>query len=558
MVLFPSNLTFHSFLLNPLSIHHLWYNRLLNRFSHYRHHVIIVRLLDLLSTTVFFLHHLLPSPSPPLLHLGQLILRENLRLPWLLRQILIHYLTLAVFNHIIRDRSLFSNFISKTTSVGTANFGFLEALGSGDVAFRYPYGDHHVTFTLRGCLFAPTAPINLLSVGVLVERRGMPCLFSPAGITKAFFPSDDPKLPGLVFLPNVTNRMPFLTFVFVSPAPSCPISSPTIPADPSTPSHLSHVSTTASEAHDHLIPPSRLPDFCTAEAAEHLDGAVMSVDVAGIGVVVDVLNGCSEDLYVDVVLNGGVDTLPAAVSEDVMVAVVLKGVENQAANKCVGDTFNRVMTATGSDSSSSSTLTSPASSLDFPDLDDSIIFHSSTRSYIHHHFPCVLPFNLSSIPNATSKSACFSSSPSSFSYNNSLFCLSPPHWHINTLRIFFYCFGSTIANACTFLSSNFFVSQFLILFFLHHHYNRCMILLLFLLYVSRFLLCHLQYRLILFTLFPHTLIHLFLICFFTTLLLFCYRGSPLLQHHWHQPSRFFSIIQLFSRAFLTFKFGIWC
>ena len=378
-----------------------------------------------------FHHSLLPPPPPSESESSALATRtiDFKRKPEATLALAANFNTLldsGCVHHIIRDRSLFSNFISKTTSVGTANFGFLEALGSGDVAFRYPYGDHHVTFTLRGCLFAPTAPINLLSVGVLVERRGMPCLLSPAGITKAFFPSDNPKLPGLVFLPNVTNRMPFLTLVFVSPAPSCPISSPTIPADPSTPSHLSHVSTTASEAHDHLIPPSRLPDFCTAEAAEHLDGAVMSVDVAGIGVVVDVLNGGAEDLYVDVVLNGGVDTLPAAVSEDVMVAVVLKGVENQAANKCVGDTFNRVTTATGSDSSSSSTLTSPASSLDFPDLDDSIIFHSSTRSYIHHHFPCVLPFNLSSIPNATSKSACFSSSPSSFSYNNSLFRLSPP------------------------------------------------------------------------------------------------------------------------------------
>jgi hypothetical protein len=110
-------------------------------------------------------------------------------------------------HHIIRDRSLFSNFVSKTTSVGTATFGSLEALGSGDVDFRYPYADHHVTFTLRGCLFAPTAPINLLSVGVLIERRGMSCLFSPAGITKVFFHTDHPKLPGLVFHPNVTTLL---------------------------------------------------------------------------------------------------------------------------------------------------------------------------------------------------------------------------------------------------------------------------------------------------------------------------------------------------------------
>jgi hypothetical protein len=121
-----------------------------------------------------------------------------------------------------------------TTYVGTATFGSLEAFRSGDVDFRYPYADHHVTFTLCGCLFAPTAPINLLSVGVLVEHRGMSCLFSAVGITKVFFPSDHPKLPGLVFHPNLTSHLSFLTLVFIPPAsipnpsvfpaPSCPIS----------------------------------------------------------------------------------------------------------------------------------------------------------------------------------------------------------------------------------------------------------------------------------------------------------------------------------------------
>jgi hypothetical protein len=203
-------------------------------------------------------------------------------------------------------------------------------LGSGDVDFRYPYADHHVTFTLCGCLFVSTAPINLLSVGVLVERRGMSCFFSPAGITEVFFPSDHPKLPGLVFRPNVTNRLSFLTLVFIPPAsipnpsvfpvPSCPISLPTIPADSSTPSRLHHttsqVCTTAGQAHDDLI---HLPDFCMAEslggAVTIVDvvenrGAVVGVDVvAGIGDVVGVLNGGAEDPSADVVLHGGAHTL---------------------------------------------------------------------------------------------------------------------------------------------------------------------------------------------------------------------------------------------------------
>ena len=90
-------------------------------------------------------------------------------------------------HHIIRDRTLFRNYADRALSIGTANCGSLEALGTGDVQFRYPFGDRFVTFTLRGCLYAPTAPINLLSVGALTER-GMCCLFLPGGITKVFYP----------------------------------------------------------------------------------------------------------------------------------------------------------------------------------------------------------------------------------------------------------------------------------------------------------------------------------------------------------------------------------
>jgi hypothetical protein len=121
-------------------------------------------------------------------------------------------------HHIIRDRSLFSNYASSAISVGTANCGSLEALGTGDVKFRYPYGDRHVVFTLRGCLYAPTAPINLLSIGALVER-GMSCLFSPGGITKVFFSADHLKLPGLEFVANVTNRLSLLKLDFICSSP---------------------------------------------------------------------------------------------------------------------------------------------------------------------------------------------------------------------------------------------------------------------------------------------------------------------------------------------------
>jgi hypothetical protein len=88
--------------------------------------------------------------------------------------------------------------------VGTANCGSLEALGTGDVKFWYPFGDRQVTFTLRGCLYAPGAPISLLSVGALVER-GMSCVFSPGGIMVVSYPRDHAKLSGFAFLAAVVN-----------------------------------------------------------------------------------------------------------------------------------------------------------------------------------------------------------------------------------------------------------------------------------------------------------------------------------------------------------------
>src|ERR1700678_167924 len=96
-------------------------------------------------------------------------------------------------HHIIRDRALFCNYTAWSISVGTANCGSLEALGTGDVAFRCPFGDRHVTFTLRACLYAPLAPINLLSVGALAEH-GMSCLFSPDGVMKVSYSLDHPTL----------------------------------------------------------------------------------------------------------------------------------------------------------------------------------------------------------------------------------------------------------------------------------------------------------------------------------------------------------------------------
>ena len=121
-------------------------------------------------------------------------------------------------HHIIQDQALFINYTVQSISVGTANCGSLDALGSGDVEFCYPFGDCFVVFTLHGCLYAPSAPINLLSVGALVER-GMSCLFSPGGITKVFFPANHALFPGLTFSATDISHLSFLKLAFLSPTP---------------------------------------------------------------------------------------------------------------------------------------------------------------------------------------------------------------------------------------------------------------------------------------------------------------------------------------------------
>jgi Pol polyprotein, beta-barrel domain/GAG-pre-integrase domain len=136
-------------------------------------------------------------------------------------------------HHIIRDRTLFHSYTAKSISVGTANCGSLDAQGTGDVVFRHPYGTRFISFTLRDCLYAPKAPINLLSVGALVER-GMSCLFSPGGITAVSFPSDHPKFPNFVLSAAVKNRLSFLDLKFVPPPAVLPTALPALaPVPPS-------------------------------------------------------------------------------------------------------------------------------------------------------------------------------------------------------------------------------------------------------------------------------------------------------------------------------------
>ena len=111
---------------------------------------------------------------------------------------------------------MFSNYVSKSISIGMANCGTLVALGTGDVNFKSSFGDRCVIFTLQGCLYTPSVPINLLSVGALVEH-GMSALFSPGGLMKVSFPDNHLTLPGFTFTATVRNHLSFLKLNFISP-----------------------------------------------------------------------------------------------------------------------------------------------------------------------------------------------------------------------------------------------------------------------------------------------------------------------------------------------------
>ncbi|KAF4622305.1 hypothetical protein D9613_009050 [Agrocybe pediades] len=123
-------------------------------------------------------------------------------------------------HHIFRDRSWFFNLDeSKKKAVGTANCGLLRTYGTGDVRFRLPYKGAYVVFTVRGCLYAPDIPINLFSVGALVER-GIRITFNPAEgsrpiYTSMSYSSSHPRLAGFEFDLTTLNRLSFLNCEFL-------------------------------------------------------------------------------------------------------------------------------------------------------------------------------------------------------------------------------------------------------------------------------------------------------------------------------------------------------
>ena len=121
-------------------------------------------------------------------------------------------------HHIIKDRSLFWTYhMSQAIPVKTANCGVLETLAKGDVKVRIQCGSRSVVLIFRDCLHAPSAPINLISVGAMQERR-MRVHFNE-DTTIIHFPSDHPTLAGLSFQATVLRRLSFLQCDFLRPDP---------------------------------------------------------------------------------------------------------------------------------------------------------------------------------------------------------------------------------------------------------------------------------------------------------------------------------------------------
>jgi len=119
-------------------------------------------------------------------------------------------------NHIIQDRSLFWTYhTSLAVPVKTANCGVLETLAKGDVKFCIKCGSQSVVIVLKDCLHAPSAPINLLSVGEMQEQ--CMCVHFDEDITTIHFPSDHPILAGLNVQATIISHLSFLQCHFLAP-----------------------------------------------------------------------------------------------------------------------------------------------------------------------------------------------------------------------------------------------------------------------------------------------------------------------------------------------------
>lgn len=120
-------------------------------------------------------------------------------------------------SHLIRDRSLFWSFDpTQAASVRTANHGTLDTLGRGDCIAILRWKDKSVRLKLCGCLLAPSAVINLVSVGCLVDS-GFGCTFDDGKVSiVAPFPSGR----GVCYEGALDNCLTFISLEFLHPQPA--------------------------------------------------------------------------------------------------------------------------------------------------------------------------------------------------------------------------------------------------------------------------------------------------------------------------------------------------
>lgn len=98
-------------------------------------------------------------------------------------------------HHIFSCRDYFSLLDSNfTLSVVTANNSLLPVLGRGDVTLLLSLPSGPVRLVLRGCLYAPDVPINLISVGCLA-RKGVSCRFEADGSASLVLAAPGSTLP---------------------------------------------------------------------------------------------------------------------------------------------------------------------------------------------------------------------------------------------------------------------------------------------------------------------------------------------------------------------------
>jgi hypothetical protein len=133
----------------------------------------------------------------------------------------------ACTNHIIHDCQLFHMYDPDgTIAVKTANCRTLEMLAMGDVKFCMILNGHTIIWTLKNCLHVPTAPVNLISVGALLEHH-ISVMFSYQK-TKISFPMNHPDLTGLSLEATVHHRLFFLNLDFIMAPPVDPDSVSTV------------------------------------------------------------------------------------------------------------------------------------------------------------------------------------------------------------------------------------------------------------------------------------------------------------------------------------------